>query len=173
MTTATQASTLGVKIIPLKVYAAGPQKPPCVIDDPVRGRVELLTAADEPFRSHFEMKVGQMRGRAYHSVGSVCFDLLSGSYVFMTSDEKVQKVETSMVNAPAQIKIPAGRSHVFIPLTDGIIIETADAPTEEFLANVIRVFDAFAPHVEAVQKDIAAGKYRLYAQKGMPTDLQK
>jgi len=162
-----------VRIVTLPVFDKGPQEPKCVINDQTRGPVTFLTSGEENFMTFFYMKVGQIRGQAYHKEGNVIFHLLSGSYIFMTSDRDVTKVEKTVVHAPAQIHVLPTHSHVFIPLTDGMIIESADIGTKEFLSNVIRVNAQFAPHIEQTQKDIADGKYRAYAIMGLPTDITK
>lgn len=162
---------LGVELVQIPIFEKGPQPQPAVIDDRVRGRVNFLSVGQEPFCAVFDMKVGQMRGQAYHREGNVVFHILRGSYVFMTSDEAVQKVEVRRVDEVCQIHVPPGRSHVFIPLTDGQIMETADIATEQFLGNIVRVNDLFKPYIEKAQADIAAGKYRAYGRAGLPKDI--
>jgi hypothetical protein len=163
----------GVVTTPIKTFDPGPpQTPPCVIDDKNRGRVMFFTGGDEPFRAHFEMKVGQIRGQAYHTEGNTFFDIVSGSYVSIISDPQGENLDICLIEAPATMKIPAMRSHTFIPLTDGVILEASDIGTKQFLGNTVRVNDKLAPVIAGIKAKIENGEYRLYRRLGLPTDIK-
>jgi|GEM_PF-2225279 hypothetical protein len=165
--TAATAASSGVRIEELPTAPSGPLPPPIVINDKTRGRVHLLSKPRENFRALFEMKTGQLRGMAYHGVGTVIFDILEGSYVFMSANGKLDSrkltgISIRQINAPARVDIPAGICHVFLPLSDGLIYETANASTEEFLNSYTKLPKEHEPYVEQIRKDIDKGKYKAH-----------
>ncbi len=121
----------------------------------------LASGQDELFRAHFQMRPGQVRGRAFNNAGTATFDLVEGTCICVTTTDKATQPEVKVISAPTVVVVPSLWTHTFIPLTDGRIFEMVDMRTSDFLANgnTVKIFDLMKPLMEKIQIGIRGGNY--------------
>lgn len=154
----------GILISKIPVYSTGGQTPPAKILSSERGAVTFLSKGDEPFMADFQLREGQVRGRAYNTEGTATFHLLEGAVLFVGTDAEGGNPQVKLIRPPTTIVVPAHQTHTFIPLTDdGRILETVDLPTSKFSLGslTVKIFGKMAPLMKQIQQDLRNGEYGL------------
>ncbi len=134
-----------------------------MILDPVRGNVFLASGQEEPFRASFNMKACQVRGMAYHKEGTATFDIVSGSFISVTTRHDGTDGEIHLLKGPSSVVVPAYWSHTFVPLEEGLIVETATSKTKDWLGNgnFVKIPELIKPILMAVDIGVAFEKLQF------------